>query len=49
MAQERVHVLFIESLGRFGVLALGIDGLPKPLTQRYERLPGISTLYRKVD
>lgn len=47
--QERVHVLFMESLGRFGVLALGSDGLPKPLTQRYERLPGIPSLYRKVE
>ena len=42
--QERVHALFIESLSRSGVLALGIDGLPKlPFTQRYERLPVIRT------
>ena len=47
--QERVHALFMESLGRFGVLALGSDGLPKPLTQRYERLPGILNVYRKVE
>jgi chemotaxis protein methyltransferase CheR len=48
--QERVRALFMESLSRSGVLALGIDGLPKmPLTQRYERLPGISNLYRKVE
>jgi chemotaxis protein methyltransferase CheR len=48
--QERVHALFMESLSRSGVLALGIDGLPKLLlTQRYERLPGIPNLYRKVE
>ena len=47
--QERVHALFVESLGRFGVLALGIEGLPKlPLTDRYERLAVIPNLYRKV-
>ncbi len=47
--QERVHALFMESLSRSGVLALGIDGLPKlPLTQRYERLPVVPNLYRKV-
>jgi chemotaxis protein methyltransferase CheR len=47
--QERVHALFTESLSRFGVLALGTDGLPTlPLTQRYERLPVTPSLYRKV-
>jgi len=47
--QERVHALFMKSLSRFGVLALGTDGLPKsPLTERYERLPGVPNLYRKV-
>jgi chemotaxis protein methyltransferase CheR len=48
--QERVHALFMESLSRFGVLALGIEGLPKlPLTLRYQRLPVTPNLYRKVE
>ena len=48
--QERVQALFTESLGRFGVLALGaFEGTKPPLGQRYEPLSGIANLYRKVE
>ncbi|HEY3197805.1 MAG TPA: CheR family methyltransferase [Nitrospirales bacterium] len=48
--QERVQGLFTDSLSRFGVLAMGESDCPKPLFgQRYEPLPGIANLYRKVE
>jgi len=46
--QERVHGLFLQSLSRFGILALGPHEFPKVLSgaPRYAALPG-GTLYRK--
>lgn len=48
--QERVHDLFVESLSRFGVLALGSHESPSVRSpRRYEQLSGIANLYRRVD
>ena len=48
--QEHVHDLFMESLSRFGVLALGPDESPIVRSKRpYEELPGVANLYRKVE
>jgi chemotaxis protein methyltransferase CheR len=47
--QERVHNLFVESLGRFGVLALGRQDPSQLRTiETYEALSGVPNLYRKV-
>jgi chemotaxis protein methyltransferase CheR len=49
--QQRVHALFLQSLSRFGILALGDeDSLKAQLGEdSYERLPGSGNLYRKVN
>jgi chemotaxis protein methyltransferase CheR len=47
--QERVHQLFVDSLTRFGVLALGRQEAPRlRSTGTYEPLSGGPNLYRKV-
>jgi chemotaxis protein methyltransferase CheR len=48
--QDRVHELFYESLGQFGVLALGHKESIKfsPFESRYEELDAAEKLYRKV-
>ena len=48
--QEHVYDLFLQSLSRFGVLALGPDESPSVRSKRpYEELPGVANLYRKVE
>jgi len=48
--QEQVHDLFLESLSRFGVLALGPDESPMVRSKRpYEELSAVANLYRKVE
>jgi chemotaxis protein methyltransferase CheR len=47
--QERVHHLFVDSLSRFGVLALGRQEPPRlRSTETYEPLAAAPNLYRKV-
>ena len=48
--QDRVHGLFYESLGTFGVLGLGHKESIhfSPFEERYEELDADERLYRKV-